>query len=154
MTRKNIFEIVMKVKFYKMSQLVTLFLSFLVLTCLYEARTECIRCRWKAYEVYYPEMITSYQGGNTSFSNFPFRAPFRTPRCLGWGGRISKGSDFAFMLYFCIYALLLFCASPFCDVQWLAGSPFYKAVILYSLLFQNLDPFSNQTFCGFAQPMV
>ena len=51
------------------------------------------------------------------------------------GGRISKGSGF------CIYALLLFCASPFCDVQWLAGSPFYKAVILYSLLFQNLDPF-------------
>ena len=46
--------------------------------------------------------------------------------------------------------LLLFCASPFCDVQWLAGSPFYKAVILYSLLFQNLDPFCNQTFCGFA----
>ena len=55
-----------------------------------------------------PEMITSYHGGNTSLSNFPFRAPFRTPRCLGWGGgggggggRISKGSGF------CIYALLL-----------------------------------------------
>ena len=135
MTRKNIFEFIMKVKFYKMSQLVTLFLSFLVLTCLFEARTECIRRRWKASEVSYPEMITSYQGGNTSLSNFPFRAPFRTSRCLGWGGRISKGSGF------CIYTLLLFCASPFCDVQWLAGSPFYKAVILYSLLFQNLDPF-------------
>ena len=141
MPRKNIFEFIMKVKFYKMSQLVTLFLSFLVLTCLYVARTECIRCRWKACEVSYPEMITSYQGGNTSFSNFPFRAPFRTPRCLGWGGRISKGSNFAFMLCFYIYVMLLLCASPFCDVQWLAGSPFYKAVILYSLLFQNLDPF-------------
>ena len=129
-----------------MSQLVTFFLSFLLLTCLLEARTECIRCRWKACEVSYPAMITSYHGGNTFFFNFPFRAPFRTPRCLGWGGggRISKGSGF------CIYALLVFCASPFCDVQWLAGSPFYKAVILYSLLFQNLDPFCNQTFCGFA----
>ena len=54
------------------------------------------------------------------------------------GGRVIKGSGF------CIYALLLFCASPFCDVQWLAGSPFYEAVILYSLLFQNLDPFLQQ----------
>ena len=53
----------------------------------------------------------------------------------GGGGRIRKGSGL------CIYALLVFCASPFCDVQWLAGSPFYEAVILYSLLFQNLDPF-------------
>ena len=66
------------------------------------------------------------------------------------GGELVKEVDFAFMLCFCIYALLVFYASPFCDVQWLAGSPFYKAVILYSLLFQNLDPFSNQTFCGFA----
>ena len=65
-------------------------------------------------------------------------------------GELVKEVDFAFILCFCIYALLLFCASPFCDVQWLAGSPFHKAVILYSLLFQNLDPFSNQTFCGFA----
>ena len=126
-----------------MSQLVTLFLSFLLLTCLYKARTECIRCRWKAYEVSYPEMITTYHGGNTSLSNFPFRAPFRTPRCLGWGGRISKGSGL------CIYALLVFCASPFCNVQWLAGSPFYKAVILYSLLFQNLDPFLQTNFLWF-----
>ena len=59
----------------------------------------------------------------------------------GGGGRVSKGCCF------CIYVLLLFCASPFCVVQWLAGSPFYKAVILYSLLFQNLDPFCNQNFC-------
>ena len=135
----------MKVKIYKMSQLVAFFLSFLVLTCLYVARTECIRCRWKACEVSYPEMITYYQGGNTSLSNFPFRAPFRTPRCLGWGGggggELVKEVDFAFMLCFYIYVMLLLCASPFCDVQWLAGSPFYKAVILYSLLFQNLDPF-------------
>ena len=86
-------------------------------------------------------MITSYHGGNTSLSNFPFRTPFRTPRCLGWGGELVKEVDFAFMLCFCIYALLLFCASPICNVQWLAGSLFYKAVILYSLLFQNLDPF-------------
>ena len=64
-------------------------------------------------------------------------------------GELVKEVDFAFMLCFCIYALLLFCASPFCDIQWLAGSPFYKAVILYSLLFQNLDPFSQSTFLWF-----
>ena len=61
----------------------------------------------------------------------------------GGGGRISKGSGL------CIYALLVFCASPFCDVQWLAGSPFYKAVILYSLPFQNLGPFLQQNFLWF-----
>ena len=61
----------------------------------------------------------------------------------GGGGRISKGSGL------CIYALLVFCASPFCDVQWLAGSPFYKAVILYSLLFQNLDQFLQSNFLWF-----
>ena len=93
-------------------------------------------------------MITSYHGGNTSFSNFPLRAPFRTPRCLGWGGGgggggISKGSGF------CIYALLVFCASPFFDVQWLAGSLFYKAVMPYNLLFQNLDPFLQLNFLWF-----
>ena len=61
----------------------------------------------------------------------------------GGGGRISKGSGL------CIYALLVFCASPFCDVQWLARSPFYKAVILYSLLFQNLGPFLQPNFLWF-----
>ena len=59
------------------------------------------------------------------------------------GGRVSKGSGF------CIYVLLLFYVSPFCDVQWLAGSPFYKAVIQNSLLFQNLDPFCNHFFFFF-----
>ena len=59
---------------------------------------------------------------------------------VGGGGRISKGSGL------CIYALLVFCASPFCDVQCLVGSPFYKAVIPYSLLFQNLDPFLHIMF--------
>ena len=67
-------------------------------------------------------MITSYHGGNTSLSNFPFRTPFRIPRCLGWGGggggggELVKEVDFAFMLCFCIYVMLLFFASPFCDV--------------------------------------
>ena len=65
------------------------------------------------------------------------------------GGELVKEVNFAFMLCFCNYALLLFCESPFCDVQWLAGSPFYKAVILYSLLFQNLDPFLQSNFLWF-----
>ena len=58
----------------------------------------------------------------------------------GGGGRVSKGSGF------CIYVLLSFCSSPFCDVQWLVGFPFYKAVILNSLLFQNLDPLLQLKF--------
>ena len=37
--------------------------------------------------------------------------------------------------------LLLVLASPFCDVQWLAGFPFYEAVILYNLPFQKLHHF-------------
>ena len=53
---------------------------------------------------------------------------------VGLGGELAKGSGF------CVYVLLLFCASPFYDVQWLVGFPFYNGVILNSLLFQNLDP--------------
>ena len=56
------------------------------------------------------------------------------------GGRVSKGSGF------CIYVLLLFCASPFCDVQSLVEFPFYKGVILNSLRFQNLDPLLPSKF--------
>ena len=62
---------------------------------------------------------------------------------FGLGGELAKEVDFVFMF------LLLFCASPFCDVQWLAGSPFYKFIILYSLLFQNLGPFLQQNFLWF-----
>ena len=61
----------------------------------------------------------------------------------GGGGRVSKGSGF------CIYVLVLFYVSLFCEVQWLVGFSFYKAVIPYSLLFQNLDPFLQQKFCVF-----
>ena len=135
-----------------MSQLVTLFLSFLLLTCLYEARTECIRRRWKACEVSYPAMITSYHGGNTSLSNFPFRTPFRTPRCLGWGGgRISKGSGF------CIYALLFafilcyyFVQAHFVMFSGLLGPIFIKLLYFTAYFFKIWTPFCNQTFCGFA----
>ena len=63
---------------------------------------------------------------------------------FGLGGELAKEVAFVFMF------LLLFLANPFCNVQWLAGFPFYKAVILYNLLFQNMDPFCNQNFCGFA----
>ena len=96
-------------------------------------------------------MITSYHGGNTSLSNFSIPNPISDTEMLGLGGggELVKEVVFAFMLCFCIYALLLFCASPFCDVQWLAGSPFYKVVILYSLLFQNLDPFLQSNFLWF-----
>ena len=62
---------------------------------------------------------------------------------FGLGGELAREVAFVFMF------LLLFLASPFCDVQWLVGFLFYKAVIPYSLLFQNLDPFCNQNFCVF-----
>ena len=45
-------------------------------------------------------MITSHQGGNTSFSTFPIRTPFRTPRCLGWGGELAKEVAFVFILLY------------------------------------------------------
>ena len=61
------------------------------------------------------------------------------------GGRVIKGSGF------CIYALLVFCASPFCDVQWLAGSPFYESCYTLQLTFSKFGPvFATKTFCGFA----
>ena len=50
------------------------------------------------------------------------------------GGRVIKGSGF------CIYALLVFCASPFCDVQWLAGSPFYESCYTLQLTFSKFGP--------------
>ena len=54
---------------------------------------------------------------------------------FGLGGELTREVAFVFMSCVLVYA------SPFCDVQWLVGSPFYNAIILYSLLFQNLDPF-------------
>ena len=59
---------------------------------------------------------------------------------FGLGGELAMEVAFVFMF------LLLFCASPFCDVQRLDGSPFYKAIIRNSLLFQNLDPFLQPKF--------
>ena len=53
---------------------------------------------------------------------------------FGLGGELAKEVAFVFM--FCYY----FCTSPFCDVQWLVEFPFYKGVILNSLIFQNLYP--------------
>ena len=53
---------------------------------------------------------------------------------FGLGGELAKEVAFVFM--FCYY----FVQAHFCDVQWLVGFPFYKGVILNSLIFQNLDP--------------
>ena len=126
-----------------MSQLVTLFLSFLLLTCLLEARTECIRCRWKACEVSYPAMITSHHGGNTSFSNFPFRAPFRTPRCLGWGGELLKEVDFAFML--CYY----FVQAHFVMFSGLLGPISIKLLYFTAYFFKIWTRFCKSNFLWF-----
>ena len=59
---------------------------------------------------------------------------------FGSGGELAKEVAFVFMFF------LLFCASPFCDVKWLVGFPFYKGVILNSLLFKNLDPLLRSKF--------
>ena len=61
------------------------------------------------------------------------------------GGReLAKEVDVAFMLSY------YFVQAHFVMFSGLLGPLSMKAVILYSLLFQNLDPFCNQTFCGFA----
>ena len=87
-------------------------------------------------------MITSHQGGNTSFPNFPIRAPFRADNeTFGWGGELAKEVAFAFIFFFIILS------KPFCDVQWLAGFPFCEAVILYSLFFQKMHLFFFFLFC-------
>ena len=76
-------------------------------------------------------MITSYHGGNTSLSNFPFRAPFRTPRCLGWGGELVKEVDFVFM--FCYY----FVQAHFVMFSGLLG-PFLQPNFLWLCLTRGL----------------
>ena len=100
MAIKNTFEIVMKLSFSKCSIWSLFFLTFLLLTCLFEAQTELIRCRWKSCEVSYPKTSTYHQGGSTSFSNFPIEAPLRTMIHLV-GGRVSEGSGI--YLCFCYY---------------------------------------------------
>ena len=57
---------------------------------------------------------------------------------FGWG-RVSEGSD----MYLCFCTIL---SKPIFYVQWLADFAFCEAVILYSLLFQKLDPFCTQMF--------
>ena len=65
---------------------------------------------------------------------------------FGLGGELAKEVAFVFIF------LLLFCASPFCDVQWLAGSPFYKVVILYNFFFffKICTHFATKIFVCFA----
>ena len=62
---------------------------------------------------------------------------------FGLGGELAKELDFVFM--FCYY----FVQAHFCDVQWLAGSPFYKAVIPYNLFFLIFGPFLQPKFLWF-----
>ena len=62
---------------------------------------------------------------------------------FGLGGELAKEVDFVFM--FCYY----FVQAHFVMFSGLLGPLFYKAVILNSLLFQNLDPFCNQNFLWF-----
>ena len=89
-------------------------------------------------------MITSYHGGNTSFSNFPFRAPFRTPRCLGWGEELAKEVNFVFM--FCYY----FVQAHFVMFSGLLDPLSIKLLYFTAYFFKNWARFCNQTFCGFA----
>ena len=63
---------------------------------------------------------------------------------FGLGGELSKEGDFVFIL------LYYFVQSHFVMFSGLMGSLFYKAVIPYSLLFQNPDPFCNQNFVCFS----
>ena len=67
---------------------------------------------------------------------------------FGLGGELAK--KVAFVFIFCYY----FEQAHFVMFSGLLGPLFYKAVILYSLLFQNLDPFCNQNFVCFAYLIV
>ena len=95
-------------------------------------------------------MITSHQGGNTSFFNFPIRTPFRTPRCLGGGGggggggELAKEVDFVFM--FCYY----FVQAHFVMFSGLLGPLSIKLLYFTAYFFKIWARFCNQTFCGFA----
>ena len=63
---------------------------------------------------------------------------------FGLGGELAK--EVTFVSYFCYY----FEKAHFFMFSGLLGPLFYKVGILYSLLFQNLDPFCNQNFVCFA----
>ena len=67
--------------------------------------------------------------------------PYFGHRDVWVGGRVSEGSGC------CIYSFVTILSKPFFYVQWPVRFHFYKVVILYSLLFQNSDPFCNQNFC-------
>ena len=62
---------------------------------------------------------------------------------FGLGGELLKEVDFAFML--CYY----FVQAHFVMFSGLLGPLSMKAVILYSLLFQNLGPFLQPNFLWF-----
>ena len=49
----------------------------------------------------------------------------------GGGGELAKEVAF-------IYVFVTILSKPILYVQWLSGSPFWEAVILYSLIFQKL----------------
>ena len=85
-------------------------------------------------------MITSHQGGNTSFFNFPIRAPFRTSRCLGWGGDLAKEVAFVFIL------LYNFVKAHFVMFSGLVGPLSIKLLYHAAFFFKNLDPFLQPKF--------
>ena len=62
---------------------------------------------------------------------------------FGWGG---GGGGLAKEVA-CIYVFFTILSKLIFYVQWLAGFPFCEAVILYSSLFQKLDPFCTLFFC-------
>ena len=82
-------------------------------------------------------MSTSHQGGSTSFSKFPIRAPLQTVRHLV-GRTVSEGSGI--YLCFCYYFeqahFVMFSGSLVLFIYLFFG----EVVILYSLIFQKLHP--------------
>ena len=116
-----------------MIQLVTFFLSFLLLTCSFEAQTELIRCRWKAYEVSYPTTITSHQRGNTYFPNFPIRAPLRIMKYFV-GGRVSEGSSF------CTYVFVTILRKPILRCSMACWFLFVKLLYYTAYFFSKTSP--------------
>ena len=89
-------------------------------------------------------MITSHHGGNTSFSNFPFRAPISDTEMLGLRGELVKEVDFVFM--FCYH----FVQAHFVMFSGLLGPLSIKLLYFTAYFFKIWARFCNQTFCGFA----
>ena len=89
-------------------------------------------------------MITSHQGGNTSFSNCFNLSPISNTEMFGLGGELTKEVAFVFIFFY------YFGQAHFVMFSGLLG-PLSIKLLYYTayFFFQNLDLFCNQNFLWF-----